>query len=658
MSNEAQMLSSGMVPDQTKELLHLYEAVCGELEKLTGTFGIDMDAELLRIKDEYGKLPPLPEEFAEIMNKRFSEAEKKLMVFKSEIESRNSELAELVRTADAVLSAGELATIKEVESICKKLESFNTSYPSGAAAEKLGQLAPQLETLRAEQAAENSRIKAVEELTAKLTAIVAGEDFNAMKELRESVEKEFASIGNVPSAVNKQYQDALHKVSVALAQHYETLDLARWENYTRKLDLLKKIETLSQVEDGKLANAATQLQELRIKWKESGSVPNEKKEEVNAKFLELTRPLQKRIEEYYAHRRQEKKAALEQKLVFCAAAEALADSTSWKVTAEQFKTMQADWKQLPGAGTQEKELFARFRAAADKFFSARDTYFKERNAKLGAAKAVKQELIARVAALEPGDRRGAKALREEFRAAENAGRDELELRKQFDAAMESFFAAIKENISRNEQRSTELVKELENLSADPVAGKLRAGEIRAELARLNVRNHSKIEREAIAKFDRAERKARSQAATDKFALYKEFSALLNAADLPEEKPEGLSAFPKLEAVYDLKVSADDSAAEKLEKIISVSRKTADRILEELRRLAGGDEEQELSLAQELEAAIFGNFARSEAEKSRKAELADAGKLRSEFMGVYLPAGELGAAIEEFEKLFARTSDNN
>ena len=144
MSNEAQMLSSGMVPDQTKELLHLYEAMCDEVEKLTGTFGVDMDAELLKIKERYSKLPQIPEEFAEIMNKRFAESEKKLMAFKEEIESRNRELAGLLKTADAVISAGELATVKEVESVCKKLEAFNANYPSDTAAEKIALLAPQL----------------------------------------------------------------------------------------------------------------------------------------------------------------------------------------------------------------------------------------------------------------------------------------------------------------------------------------------------------------------------------------------------------------------------------------------------------------------------------------------------------------------------------
>ena len=151
-------------------------------------------------------------------------------------------------------------------------------------------------------------------------------------------------------------------------------------------------------------------------------------------------------------------------------------------------------------------------------------------------------------------------------------------------------------------------------------------------------------------------KARTRAASDKFALYKQLVSQLNA-ELPAEKPAELAGFAKLDAVYDIMASGEDVEG-KLEKIIISSRKTSDKILEELRRLSGNDEAKELTLAQELEAAIFGNFARSEAEKSRKAELADAGKLRAEFMGVYLPAGEFETAVGEFEKLFARISESN
>ena len=655
MTNENQSLSSGTLPEQLKELLHRYEDVCKKLEALPKMMVNDVDASVAAVDEEFENLPELPEEFAEVINKRYSDAKKNVQIFKKEIEERNSELKKLIAAAESVIAAGDLATAKEVESIEKRLVQFSAGNENEEIKNCLAKLSPLMEALKAEQAAELERIKKCDELTAKLEALDALEDFNAIKEAKEAIKKEYDAIGSVPQANAKRYSDALGKIRNKLNLHYETLDLARWESYTRKLDLLKQIEQLSSITDAELNTAAAKLQELRLKWKECGVVPNEKKDEVNTRFLELTRPLQKRIDDYYTQLRQAKKAAAEQKLVMCATAEALADSTSWKTTSEQFKAMQADWKQLPHTGSTEKDLFTRFRAAADKFFTARDAFFKERNSRIDAAKSAKEALIAQVAALAPSDRNGAKKLREEFKASAHAGKHELDLRKQFDAAMDAFFSALRESITRNENRSSELVKELENLAADPVSGKARATEIRNELSQLKVRNNAKKEHDAISKFDRAEKQARSKAAMDKFSEYKRIVNMLG--NTPTEKPEGIENFSRLENVFELLNSTETDANEKLEKIFSASRKTAEKIISELRELAGNAEDAALSLAQELEAAILGNFARSEAEKSRKAKISDAGKLRQEFMTVYLPADEFAAAVEEFETLFAKLPSN-
>ena len=655
MTNENQSLSSGTLPEQLKELLHRYEDVCKKLEALPKMMVNDVDASVAAVDEEFENLPELPEEFAEVINKRYSDAKKNVQIFKKEIEERNSELKKLIAAAESVIAAGDLATAKEVESIEKRLVQFSAGNENEEIKNCLAKLSPLMEALKAEQAAELERIKKCDELTAKLEALDALEDFNAIKEAKEAIKKEYDAIGSVPQANAKRYSDALGKIRNKLNLHYETLDLARWESYTRKLDLLKQIEQLSSITDAELNTAAAKLQELRLKWKECGVVPNEKKDEVNTRFLELTRPLQKRIDDYYTQLRQAKKAAAEQKLVMCATAEALADSTSWKTTSEQFKAMQADWKQLPHTGSTEKDLFTSFRAAADKFFTARDAFFKERNSRIDAAKSAKEALIAQVAALAPSDRNGAKKLREEFKASAHAGKHELDLRKQFDAAMDAFFSALRESITRNENRSSELVKELENLAADPVSGKARATEIRNELSQLKVRNNAKKEHDAISKFDRAEKQARSKAAMDKFSEYKRIVNMLG--NTPTEKPEGIENFSRLENVFELLNSTETDANEKLEKIFSASRKTAEKIISELRELAGNAEDAALSLAQELEAAILGNFARSEAEKSRKAKISDAGKLRQEFMTVYLPADEFAAAVEEFETLFAKLPSN-
>lgn len=168
-------------------------------------------------------------------------------------------------------------------------------------------------------------------------------------------------------AAADKYNDAHRKAAAKLAQHYETLDLARWESYTLKQDLCNELDRLAEMPEAELPKAARRLQELREKWKQLGAVPKSKAEEINPRYLEATRKLQHRVDEYYANLRQQHKQAAAAKQELCEKAAALADSTEWNATAAAFKELQAAWKAIPGAGAQEKALFTAFRASADKF---------------------------------------------------------------------------------------------------------------------------------------------------------------------------------------------------------------------------------------------------------------------------------------------------
>ncbi|MBO5900215.1 MAG: hypothetical protein J6Q80_05715, partial [Lentisphaeria bacterium] len=129
MTNDHQTSSSVALPEQLKELLHSYEALCKKLEELPHTPVQDVDAAVNGLKNDFNALPALPEEFAELISKRFADAEKAAQLFKKEIEERGAVLRKLIETADAVISAGELATAKEVESIEKKLAQHNSVSP-------------------------------------------------------------------------------------------------------------------------------------------------------------------------------------------------------------------------------------------------------------------------------------------------------------------------------------------------------------------------------------------------------------------------------------------------------------------------------------------------------------------------------------------------
>ena len=106
MSHENQSLSSGTVPEQVKELLHRYEAVCVKLEEMPHSAISDVETQTESLRMEFENLPALPEEYAEIFNKRFAAAVKTVGLFAEEIAAKNNELKKLLDAADAIISAG------------------------------------------------------------------------------------------------------------------------------------------------------------------------------------------------------------------------------------------------------------------------------------------------------------------------------------------------------------------------------------------------------------------------------------------------------------------------------------------------------------------------------------------------------------------------
>ena len=125
-------------------------------------------------------------------------------------------------------------------------------------------------------------------LADELKSLTEAEDIAPLHDRKPEIEKAYAELGKVPHAAAMRYQDAHRKASTRLAQHYETLDLARWESYTLKLDLCSELERLNAVADAELGKAAKTLNELRDKWKSLGSVPKEKNDEINPVYLELS----------------------------------------------------------------------------------------------------------------------------------------------------------------------------------------------------------------------------------------------------------------------------------------------------------------------------------------------------------------------------------
>ena len=638
-------LGGGELAPALKESLRKYEKFCSEMETLAAAAScVDRAERGAKLAAEFAALPPLPEEFKELLERRFADAVKAVERASANDGEFRRTAARLKAELEAVRDAGDLATLAEISALKKRWFDFRGD-DADAKAEWDAAVGETEKRLAAEEAEKLRRGEEAEKLAAEWDALVAAGDPEALKNRRAELESAYAALGAVAKPYSTRYQEAHRKAQIMLARHYETLDYARWESYTLKLDLLAELEKLQNAPENELGGVSKTLTGIREKWKALGSVPKEKSEEVNPRYLELTRVLQHRVDEYFSNRRQEQKDAAAEKTRLCEEAEKNSERTDWGPGSAAFRELQAKWKALPRAGAHEGELFARFRAACDKFFTARNAVFAERDKRFTAAAAAKRKLIEEIASLT--DVRRAKNLRGEYNAIGGAGREEKELFAAFNAALDKFFADRNAAFAEKEERARALVAELEALAADPVAGASRAREIRDEFAKLNCRRLAGAMEKAEDSFARARKEAEKSARADRWREFVAASRI--AAKLAEDKtaeiPEELAKFPKLRQAIEAS-RADDPA--QWNKLAAHSEKECARIVAEAEALRGAVKDApQLDLAAELQAAITGNFARREAEAQKPKRSLD--DLRREFasLGV-LPAETLEKALAALE----------
>ena len=473
------MPENGVKPDSTpewiRELLHRRQSLCQELDALAGRDDESGRARAGEIAAEYAALAPLPEEYAEIMDKEFAASQKRFEHALAEAAAAREALAAAQeKLACAVESLSALAREKSLAARAKELESLVRTVRSVAgcdpAKEELGRkLADDLSARLKEELAQAAAARTeMEQLVAELEKLDASGDPELYRKQQKKLESRRDSAmgalktpsANLPEAV--RLRELFRKLNGALALHLRAMDLARWESYTLKLDLIRDLESLQDVSGDALREAANRLREIRERWAALGSVPREKFHELGPQYYKLTTDLQHKIDEYFKTVRTLRAAAAEAKTKLCEEAEAVADSTEYRAAAEKLKALQQEWKTIAHAGKDlDRKLFERFRAACDKFFAARAV-------KLAEGERLKRELCEKAAKLGELSRRealaAARELRAAFQSAPAAGKAEAELRKLFNGCMDRFFQSVREASDQSIKRREEILEELSHIS--------------------------------------------------------------------------------------------------------------------------------------------------------------------------------------------------
>ena len=302
------------------------------------------------------------------------------------------------------------------------------------------------------------------------------------------LQNEFKAIKDIPGAAEnevwKQYKQQEEYFYDLLKLNRDLRDLDFKKNLEVKRQLIEQAKALAEEED--VIEAGRKLQILHNEWRETGPVAKELRDEIWAEFKEASTVVNKRHQEYFDNRREKEQEFEAEKIKLCEAAEAIDLENikgfgGWEKATEEIKDLQAKWKEIgPAPRKVNASLFARFRAACDKFFEAKAEYYKaiknehkENYAKKEALCVKAEELLSKVD--EPGAREKIQALQAEWKTIGPVERRVSDaVWNRFTAACNAFYEQLRARRSgkREEENANLEAKKavIEKIKAIPLDG--------------------------------------------------------------------------------------------------------------------------------------------------------------------------------------------
>ena len=262
------------------------------------------------------------------------------------------------------------------------------------------------------------------------------------------LQAEFKAIKDIPAVAEndvwKQYKQQEEYFYDLLKLNRDLRDLDFKKNLEVKRQLIEQAKCLADEED--VVEAGRKLQILHNEWRETGPVAKELRDEIWNEFKEASTVVNKRHQEYFDSRKEKEQENEVTKIKLCEEVEAIdvesiKGFSAWDKATEAIKDLQTRWKETgPAPRKVNSQLFARFRAACDKFFEAKAEYYKniknehkENLAKKEALCVQAEELLSKID--EPKSHEKVKALQAEWKTVGPVER------KQSDAIWARFTSA-------------------------------------------------------------------------------------------------------------------------------------------------------------------------------------------------------------------------
>lgn len=337
------------------------------------------------------------------------------------------------------------------------------------------------------------QLQRLEQLMDRATRRATAEDLTLreaeriVRDLRNAIEAPPVMAIREQAALVERLRQALSAINPRLIELREMDEWKRFANAAVQEELIAKAEALRAkfpfdtpdlLKPEDLDQAAKELREIQERWKGAADAPRAQAQALWHRFRQAIDPIQERVREHFAKRAEERKANLERKMALIERAEALADSTDWIKTAEEFKKLQAEWQSIGPVPRQDtRETWRRFREACDKFFTRRNADLAQRKETWAANLARKEALIARAEELMMStdwERTAAefRKLQAEWKASGPVRRNKSEaVWQRFRTACDTFFDRYKRRdeieLEAKQADREALVNEIEALANEP-----------------------------------------------------------------------------------------------------------------------------------------------------------------------------------------------
>jgi uncharacterized protein DUF349 len=326
---------------------------------------------------------------------------------------------------------------------------------------------------------------------AKVKICERAEELGEFENLKEAINAlndlhyDYKHLGPVPQDLQEdlwvRFKAASDKVYQKRKEFVSDLKVVLLENLKKKKELVESIKVLVEFNSDRIKewNSKTkEVLDLQKQWESIGGLPREKSKEVNKGFWTSFKAFFHNKGDFFKKLDEERKGNYDSKLKLVEKAEALKDNTDWFKTANDFKTLQQEWKAIgPVPEKVRNEVYEKFKAACDLFFNNKRANSKDEEKSYKHNLKVKKEIILQIeewASKADNHIEEFKAKAKEFSTIGFVPRKEIGVIKdKFSAAIEKFISSL--NLDEDEKNTLRMEVELGDIIGSKNADRVLYG---------------------------------------------------------------------------------------------------------------------------------------------------------------------------------------